>query len=233
MPLISVIIPIFNAAHFLHKAVASVLAQECQQLEIIVVDDGSTDDIDAAVTALPIAVRVVKQPNAGPAAARNTGIRAASGEFIAFLDVDDEWPDRTLDALSAMLVADPSLMLIQGFSQVMVLDTTTGRYEAQGNPADAFPYYIGSALYRREVFDRVGPFDPTLRFGEDWDWFLRFRDSGLPAGRMSRVTLQVHRHGANMTAERTDLEMTATVLPVFKRMLDRKRRSPQTPGASS
>lgn len=113
-PLISVIIPVYNAAHFLADAVASVLAQDYPKLEIIVIDDGSTDDIAEAVDALPVQVRFLRQANGGAASARNLGIRAASADLIAFLDVDDLWPDHSLDARVQWLADNPDCDVVIG-----------------------------------------------------------------------------------------------------------------------
>jgi Glycosyl transferase family 2 len=222
-PLVSVIVPVYNGARFLPQAVQNILQQGYPSLEIIVVDDGSTEDIASAVAVLPVDVRFFRQDNAGPAAARNRGIRDASGELIAFLDVDDLWPEGNLHALVAALDARPDLMVAHGHAQMLTLDPASERYLPQGNPAESFPYYIGAGLYRRQVFERVGLFDYTMRFGEDTDWYNRLRESGLPSERLPQVTLQVRRHGGNMTATLTNQEHSATALLAFKKAIDRAR----------
>lgn len=223
LPLVSVIVPVYNGARFLRRAIDSILAQHYPSLEIIVVDDGSTEDIAAAVSALPADVRFFRQDNAGPAAARNRGIRDASGEFIAFLDVDDRWTEGNLHALVHAMQARPEMMVVHGFAQMLTLDPASGEFLPQGNPAESFPYYIGAGLYRRQAFERVGLFDYTMRFGEDTDWYNRLRESGLPSERLSQVTLQVCRHGTNMTAALTNQEHCATALLAFKKAIDRAR----------
>src|ERR1044072_1794023 len=90
-PLVSVIIPTYNSARFLAESIQSVLGQSFRDFELIVIDDGSTDNTEAVVAAFPEALRYVKKANGGPAAARNFGIREARGDFIAFLDADDFW----------------------------------------------------------------------------------------------------------------------------------------------
>jgi Glycosyl transferase family 2 len=230
-PLISVIVPVYNGAHFIAQAIDSILAQNYPCLEIIVVDDGSSDDIEAAITKLPVDVRFFRQDNAGPAAARNRGIRDASGDYIAFLDVDDLWPADNLRALGASLAARPELVVAHGYAQMLTLDPASGVFERQGNPAESFPYYIGAGLYRREAFERIGLFDHSMRFGEDTDWYNRLRESGLPAERLPQVTLCVRRHGANMTAGLSNQEHCATALMAFKKAIDRKRRAAAAPAA--
>ncbi|MES3035476.1 MAG: glycosyltransferase family A protein [Gemmatimonadota bacterium] len=221
--LVSVIIPVFNGASMLASAVRSVLAQRWGAIEIIIVDDGSSDDIDAAVQRLPVDVLFIRQANAGPAAARNRGIEAASGELLAFLDVDDLWSDGHLDALASHLDRDPSLDVAHGLAQVTAYDGTDGPGEFRGNPREAFPYYIGAGLYRRRAFTHVGGFDPELRFGEDTDWFQRAREGGVSIAHVDEVTLFVRRHDGNSTRGKTLVELNA--LRVLKKHLDRQRQS--------
>jgi hypothetical protein len=220
-PLVSVIIPVFNGARFLPEAVAAVLAQDYPSLEIIVVDDGSTDDLQAVVERLPVNVRCFRQDNAGPAAARNRGIRDASGDYIAFIDVDDLWPERKLGTAIELLEQAPMLDVITGYAQLQQHDAATQRYAYIGNPRESFPHYIGAAVYRRRAFERVGLYDPNLKFGEDTDWFNRAREAALNIERLEQVTLIVRRHAANMTRGKSMVELNA--LRVLKMAIDRKR----------
>lgn len=220
-PLVSVIVPVYNGAHFLAEAVQSILAQNYRALEIIIVDDGSKDDIETAVAALPVDVRFFKQDNAGPAAARNRGIRDASGDYIAFLDVDDLWPENKLALALDQFEKRPELDVIQGYAQLMELSPQSNRYEYVGNPEESYPHYIGAALYRSHVFERVGLFDTTLRFGEDTDWYRRAKETGMVVDRLGRVTLFVRRHVGNMTRGKSLVELNA--LRVLKMAMDRKR----------
>lgn len=227
LPLISVIVPVYNGARFLPQAIDSILAQRYPCLEIIVVDDGSTDDVETVVAGLPVDVRYFRQDNAGPAAARNRGIRDASGEFLAFLDVDDLWPENNLRVLAEALRRDPALMVVNGHAQMMVRDEASGRFEYRGNPRESFPYYIGAALYRREAFRRVGLFDVSMRMAEDTDWYQRLHESGARHERLPEVTLLVRRHGGNMTAGKSKEELNRSALAAFKKALDRSRHAGQ------
>lgn len=224
-PLISVIVPVYNAAGFLPEAISTILEQRYPSLEIIVVDDGSVDEIASAVAKLPVDVRFIRQNNTGPAGARNRGIREASGSVIAFLDVDDLWPDGNLCGMIGRLSEDPELMVTLGRAQVMTRDPETGRYAPTGNPDLAFPFYIGAALYRREVFERVGVFDAEMRYGEDTDWFQRLSESGVKHERIDQVTLHVRRHGGNMTLAVTPEELRKTTIRAAKKAIDRKRQA--------
>jgi glycosyltransferase involved in cell wall biosynthesis len=218
-PVLSVIIPVYNGADFLAGAVASVLAQGWESPELIIVDDGSTDTIEAAVAGLPIEARLLRQDNAGPAAARNRGIRNATGELIAFLDVDDLWPAGRLAAMWDAFERDPGLEVVQGHAQVF--REAGMEMEYLGNPGEAFRFSIAAGLYRRAVFSRVGLFDPELRFSEDEDWFHRARECGACIAWEDMVTLLARRHERNMTRGRSIVEVDK--LRVFRKMLERKR----------
>jgi hypothetical protein len=220
-PLVSVIIPVHNGERFVADAVGSVLAQTWPSIEIIIIDDGSTDGTEVAVRRLPCDVHYFKQENLGPAAARNRGIRDASGDFVAFLDVDDLWPEHMIALLMDELIRQPELDVVRGYSQVMEYDPVTGIYEYRGNPKESFPYSIASGVYRKRVFDRVGLFDKTLLYGEDTDWYNRAHELHVPMHRVEAITLHVRRHGKNMTHAKTLVELN--MLRVLKKSLDRQR----------
>ena len=114
MKTISVIIPAYNYARYLAEAIDSALGQTYAPLEVIVVDDASTDDTPRVLAAYGQRIRAIRQPNGGAGAARNTGIAAARGEYVAFLDADDVWLPRKLELQMALFDADPALGLIHG-----------------------------------------------------------------------------------------------------------------------
>lgn len=199
----------------------NVLSQSYPALELIIVDYGSTNKTKEIVLQLPYDLRYFKQENGGPALARNRGIRDASGEFIAFLDADDLGPDNNLNFLIDELLQDPETEVIHGYAQLMEMNPKNSNCEYTGNPKETFPYYIGAGVYRKSVFERVGLFDATLRFGEDRDWFNRAKELNIKIKRIEDVTLFVRRHNQNMTHGKNIVELN--VLRVFKMALDRKR----------
>ncbi len=223
LPMISVIIPAYNGVRFLPEAVASILAQQYPSLDLIIVDDGSTEDIATAVRNLPCDVRFFRQENVGPAAARNRGIREASGEYLAFLDIDDQWPEGNLVRLLNILTQDPGLDVAMGRGQLMRKSGAQDDIMYIGNAAESFPYLIAAALYRRRCFERVGLFDPELIFGEDTDWFTRAAERELRIERVAETALLVRRHDTNMTKGKSLVELNA--LRVFKKTLDRQRQT--------
>ncbi len=220
-PLITVIIPVHNGAQFLPDAINSVLSQDHPALEIIVVNDGSTDNTAEVIRGLGVDVRYFEQENGGPAAARNRGVKDASGDYVAFLDVDDLWPEKNLSRLLDVLHHEPDIEVVHGHAQLMEWDPSTRRYEYVGNPNESFPYSIAAGLYRRRVFERVGLFDISLIFGEDTDWYKRAHECEIGIKRLDEVTLLVRRHTKNMTRGKSLVEVNA--LRVFKKALDRSR----------
>lgn len=188
---ISVIIPVFNRRREISRAVASVLGQTLPPDEILVVDDASTDGTADAVAGLhePL-IRILRhQHNRGAAAARNTGIEAAQGDWIAFLDSDDEWDKRKLaQQLGALRRASSDTAA--GVTGYVIHDYRTGEQRSfcpteRDASLEALPWGcplgLGSTLLaRRRIFAEVGLLDPDLPRLEDWEWLMRY----LPTHRL-------------------------------------------------
>ena len=211
-PLVSVVIPVFNGERFLRDAVQSVLDQQYAPLEIIIVDDGSTDSTATVARSLPETVRYLHQNNQGPAAARNRGIEQARGGLITFADADDLWPPGKLQLQLPYLINDARIEIVMGRVQLL---SETGLAES------AFSVNLGCTVIRKSVFDRVGLFDETMRYSEDVDWFMRARESGAAIVTLDAVTLLYRQHEQNMTRGKSTSELN--VLKALKRSLDRRR----------
>jgi glycosyltransferase involved in cell wall biosynthesis len=223
-PLLSVIIPCYNAARFLSEAVASVLAQGYEPVEILVVDDGSTDATAQVATGLGAAVQYLRQENRGPSAARNLGLGQARGEIIALLDADDLWPEGKLDLQVGRLMADPELDVVSG--RVRYIELAGGRIpdlRFEGPDRSLPGIHLGACVYRRRAFQRVGLFDETLRYSEDHDWFLRAREEGLKMVVLAAVTLLYRMHDANMTRNIPGRNAIQTLM-IHKSLQRRRRR---------
>ncbi len=217
---VTVIVPAYNRAHLIDEAIANIVGQGYPDLELIVVDDGSTDGTAARVRTHPSA-KLFEQPNSGPAQARNRGIMNARGEYLAFLDSDDLWPEGVLRELVRTMDAHPEVDVVMGWPQLAQWNMRSGTYEYFGNPCEGFGSYITGSVFRREVFDRVGLFDADMNFGEDVDWFARAGERGINVMRIDGVSVVVRRHGGNMTEGKNLVELN--VLRSFKKALDRKR----------
>jgi len=190
-PLVSVVMPMFNAALTVRRAVDSVCAQTHTEWEAICVDDASTDDTVARVTAVDDRrIRVIElDTSVGPGAARNIGIAAAKGALVAFLDADDEWlPDKLLRQI-APFEADAGLALAVTDMRVKTVDGRDGTSVYTRQPpvpgAEAWKTLLASsfvatsaAMTRRALLDSVGGFDPKLVTGEDQDLFIRLAMAG-------------------------------------------------------
>jgi glycosyltransferase involved in cell wall biosynthesis len=202
-PLISVVIPAYNSAAFLAETLASVFAQDHRPLEVILVDDGSTDETLAIAQAWMPEVRTMRQENAGPGAARNRGIEMARGEFIAFIDADDLWPAGKLARQLRLLQSRPDLDLVLGLVQLDYQGSAkTGTLRFRDARQTVAFFSFGAALFRRECFERAGLLSVDLNDTEDADWFLRARDAGLAWLVLDEVALIYRRHGTNMTEHR-------------------------------
>ena len=179
--MISVVIPTFNRREFLLEAVESVLAQRLAEMEIIVVDDGSTDGTAAALDGLDPRVTCLSQSRSGVSAARNRGIASSSGEWLAFLDSDDLWLPQKLAAQVDFFAAHPEVKICQT-EEVWI------RNGLRLNPKDyhqkpeghCFPLLLerclvspSAVMIHRDVFDEVGLFDESLPACEDYDLWLR------------------------------------------------------------
>jgi glycosyltransferase involved in cell wall biosynthesis len=222
LPFISVIMPAYNAERFLEEAVASVRRQDYRNLEVIVIDDGSTDRTGEIAKSLGSPVRYLLQAHRGPAVARNRGIREARGDVIAFLDADDLWPDGKLALQIARLRDAPDVDVILGRIQYRGIDgTEVPDIPFEGPDRTVTHVHLGSGVFRRSVFDRVGLFDESLSYSEDLDWSLRVRECGISMLILKEITLLYRLHGGNMTITKTTPDLQ--VLQVLKKSLDRRR----------
>lgn len=224
-PLISVIIPVYNGERYLAEAIESVLAQTYRPIEIVVVDDGSTDSSADVAERFSPPVRYCFQPNSGPAAARNTGLKMARGDIIGFLDQDDIWPAGKLALQVARLIENPSLEIVLGRTQIMLLSgATDGKQEFKEFATPWISMLLSSALFRKSVFDKVGLFDETMRhYADDLDWFLRAREYSASMVVLEQITLLYRIHGRNTTRDKT--VRSYGLAEVLKKSLGRRRQS--------
>jgi glycosyltransferase involved in cell wall biosynthesis len=180
MPMVSVIIPSYNRSQMLQEAIESVVSQDFQDFELVVVDDGSTDDTRAVLQAYP-EIRIVDQEHRGVSTARNAGVRAAQGDVLAFLDSDDLWLPSKLSAQITFFQNNPAARICQ-------TEEIWLRNGVRLNPAKRHGKGSGmifersvelclvspsAVMMRRTLFDEVGPFDESMPACEDYDLWLR------------------------------------------------------------
>lgn len=197
---ISCIIPIYNAEKYLEETLQSVLSQDGPLHEVIAVDDGSSDGSMQIARRHEPRVTVVGLPHAGISAARNAGLRRASGDAIAFQDADDLWPPRRLKALAQALESEPSVQIVGGLVQIQ--DERQVKPQKREDLATKHrPFSLGSLLIRRAVFEQVGFFNENLTVVEDTEFIMRVRRSGLSVKLIDEVTLIYRWHEANISRD--------------------------------
>lgn len=221
---ISTIITCFNGASFVADAIASIRRQAIPVTEIVVIDDGSTDDTPAVIASLAgDDLFYHAQANKGLPGARNAGLEKSSGDLITFLDYDDVWTDNKLAIQVPMLQAHPELDLVVGYAQTMRLVKQRDglmAFEPYDEPAPALS--MNGALIRREVFARVGVFDPSQKYCDDWDWYMRARELGMRLKIHEDVVHYYRRHDRNMT---NNVEVgNQHTLMMLKKSLERRRK---------
>lgn len=222
-PLVSVIIPVYNGEKYLGEAIQSVLDQDYRPIEIIVVDDGSTDR-SAEIARSYAGVSYLYQENQGVSVARNAAIAMARGEFLAFLDADDRWTPNKLSTQVGYHLTHPEI----GYT------ITNQRIQLEpGAPVQiAFkrellevdhPGYVPSTLMvKREAFLVIGDFQTRYRTGEDIDWFSRAKDSGIPMGIVPEMLLFRRMHHSNLSLQ--GRPNFSQLLRSLKTSIDRKTK---------
>ena len=209
--LVSVIIPVYNSSKYISKAIDSVLAQTYSNYEIIVIDDGSTDNTKAKLEQYKNKVRYIYQENQGSAAARNTGIKLARGELIAFLDADDLWSmPQKLEKQVACFIADLDL---GGVNTGWRIIDGSGKHIKTVQPWHKAPKLdletwlkkkcvrTSAMIFRREWLEKVGGFDPEIRQSHDVDLILRLSLAGCKTVWLKEETVCYRQHEENTTKD--------------------------------
>ena len=212
-PLVSVIIPAYNQAQYIGRTLESVIQQRFRDYEIIVVNDGSTDDTSQVLEDYREHIQLITQANAGPSAARNTGIKASRGELIAFLDSDDLWMPDMLSSTVEFLNTHQECDWVCGawnhidehgnmISEVRDMSwhhDIVDRGQLLQELALWNLFLVHVLLLRRRLFECCGAFDESLRAAEDWDLWLRLAAHGHTLGIIDRHVASYRRHGSSMT----------------------------------
>lgn len=233
--LVSVIIPTHNPTAFLQEAVSSVLKQDGlspEQVEILIIDDASTNKSGLALLQElknDSSVQLIRMnQNLGPSAARNIGVKAATGRFIGFLDDDDLWPSDKWHTQKSVFDEDTELELVTG--QIQYFQQGTAKMPTMNYHVDEDKLYhvhLGACLVRDSYFESPDAlFDETLRLNEDWDWWLKVKEGGIAHTILDRPTLLYRVHDNNTSTHLDFRELG--LLKVLKSSLDRRRASGQT-----
>jgi glycosyltransferase involved in cell wall biosynthesis len=225
MPTVSVLMPAYNAERYLTTAVESVLRQSLADFELLIVDDGSSDETVALAQSFAerdLRVRVLVQPNAGPGSARNLGFRTAAGRLFAFLDSDDEWDDTFLEENVGVLLARPDVDIVIGNAR-----NRGGKRDGQPSRplrrdgqvitlaeilADETSLFIMS-VFRREVIDAIGGFDAAIFTNEEYEMWIRAALAGFAFARHTKPLGSYSRRPDSLSA--SDTRMLRGILRVF------------------
>ena len=221
--LVSVMIGAYNAAPYLGEAIDSVFAQTYRPLELIVVDDGSTDGTGDVALAYGDRITFARQENGGNGAARNTAVGLASGSYFAFLDADDRFTERKLELQMEELRRDPGLDVVFGHVREFVSPELSPELRAGvREPAPVSPWAAPNLmLIRRESFERVGLFSTEHRVGVTVDWFARATEAGLKTLVVPEVVLERRLHTENNGLRESN--QRSQYLQVLKASIDRRR----------
>ena len=211
-PLVSVVIPAYNAERFLGEALESVAAQTYSAVETIVVDDGSSDRT-AEVAATYDGVKLIAQENAGPSAARNRGFAACSGAIVAFHDSDDAMTSDKLEVQVGHLLDNAGVGCVLAEQELLIEAGAELPFWAEGTEvptvmtakpeelADEPDVHTMTMVVRREAFERIGGFDEEMRMAEDVDWLLRASEANVGIARLPRVLLRRRVHPDSLTQD--------------------------------
>jgi glycosyltransferase involved in cell wall biosynthesis len=232
--LVSVVIPCYKQAHFLAEAIESVLAQSSLRVEVLVVDDGSPDDTREVAARYP-SVRYVHQSNQGVAAARNTGIRESTGDYLVFLDADDRLLPEALQIGSAHLGTHPECAFVYGRCTRISVDGSV-LWTQQSNPVksdhylellrDNFIFMPATVMFRRAALCSVGGLDTSFPHGEDYELYLRITRR-FPVSCHDAVVAEYREHPTNKSGNPARmLTFTMRILQTQRKHArgDRRRR---------
>jgi glycosyltransferase involved in cell wall biosynthesis len=220
--LATVIVPVYNSERYLEDTLKSIFNQDYQPIEVIVVDDGSTDS-SAKIAKSFKNIRYIYQANQGPSAARNTGITISQGEFIAFLDSDDMWMPEKLSLQINYLLNHPDVGFVVAHRR-MLIEQGIKRplwYKEHIFQKDSVCFGASAMLAWRNTFKEVGPYNPSYRFGENAEWLTRAKDAGVRYSILPETLLISRVHDKNLTHHLN--EMRPNILRALKASIDRQR----------
>lgn len=231
-PIVSVILPVYNGAHYLIEALESVLTQSFHDYELIVVDDGSTDDSRAIVhnylSSYP-QLRYLYQKNAGVTTARNSGFLSSRGSLISFIDQDDRWRVNALQCQAACHLQYPETgyTLAHQICFLDAEDSSPAWFQLQQLDKQHVGYLPGTLMVKREVFSDLGMFDPYYTISSDADWFARARDLHIPMHILPEVLLERRIHSENQSKHSREIQSELT--RILRNSIKRKRRMRREP----
>jgi glycosyltransferase involved in cell wall biosynthesis len=214
MPLVSIVVPTFNGRRYIASALASLQGQSHSNIEIIVIDDRSSDDTADIVERLATRdcrIALIRGRTHGIAASRNEGLRCATGDFISFLDHDDLCPDGKIARQVDHLGAEPEALALFGKTIIFASSDTEAAAAVTNGQTPSFTMCLSAALFRRGAFDRVGLLNEKFMLADDLDLILRLIEAGLTVLTEDCVATLHRRHPAQATADLAATRREATL----------------------
>jgi len=223
--LISVIIPVYNCERYLSEAIESVLAQTYRPIEVIIIDDGSTDRTAQVALRYEPEITYLYQPNAGSSAARNQGVRLSRGSYLAFHDADDTWKKNKLALQMQVFLDDPQVDAVFGhIKQFYSPDLDEDTRKRIVCPENLMPGYLCTTmLVKREVFFHVGFFQTRWEIGENMNWIIRAREVGLKMVMLPDLMYYRRLHAENKGLRLKNKQQQR--LYILKAALDQRRKN--------
>lgn len=224
-PLVSVIMPVFNAEPYLREAIDSVLAQTHPSHELICINDGSSDHSPDIIMSYGDKIAFIdSHKNEGIGTTRNKGLAVAHGDYIAFMDADDIWERNKLARQVEHMQEHPDVDLLFTYMQCFISPELSDEVKrTRACPTEPIPGHLAAtALTKRNLFDAIGLFDPRWRVGEFIDWYARAKSHGVTIDILSDVLLRRRIHATNIgVRERPAL---TDYVKIAREALERKRQ---------
>ena len=222
-PLVTVVLPVYNGERYLVEAIDSVLNQSHQAIELVAVDDGSTDGTAGILHAYGDRLRLERQPNRGAGAARNRGVELARGELLGFLDADDIWVQGRVARQVAVLAGEPDCEAVLGRVEHFYSPELDVTQQARIVEPAAAPgtFHAGTMLIRRASFLRIGYLPTAYKLGEFIDWYMRAQEAGLRAVTLPEVALRRRLHLGHVGLR--ERQYRSDYVRILKAAMDRRR----------
>jgi glycosyltransferase involved in cell wall biosynthesis len=222
-PLVSVIIPVYNGDRYLKESIESVLAQDYQPLEIIIIDDGSTDNSANIAKSFGEKITYYYQENTGHGGAINYGVELAKGDYLAFLDADDLWEKNKLNPQMKVMLNEPEIDIVSGMVQQFFSPELEqeSRAKIYCEPELMKGYVIGTMMIKKNIFRQIGKLNENYKFGSFIDWFINASDSKLNIKFLPELVLKRRLHKTNSTI--VSPQNRSDYTKIIKKVLDRRR----------
>jgi len=224
-PLVSCLVPVYNGANYLAETLSNIVEQTWPALEIVVLDDGSSDDSAEIADSFGDPVRVVRAPHTGLSGARNQALAEAKADFIAYQDADDLWHPEKIARQMAAFDSSPDAGIVRCYAQNFWIDEI--RHEADKLTEwqivqPVVGYTMPACIVRRRVFDEVGRFNESMPINSDKEWHIRASDVGIHSVIVEEVLHYRRIHHSNLTRRAAETERE-TMIELVRKRLDRSR----------